>query len=288
LQIIDAGCTTETATPTAAKITGAQPDAIIGLPCIESLLPVLDVFGPQTIPIVTVGSRAAGPSLRAAKNGWPLWRIGPRETAEADAVVAQLLPLWRAQPFAILNDGSINARDLAGALERAAVDAGSPPLFTDEFRPQRESQTRLIERFRNSGAKHAFIAGDRREIGQIAQEALAGNLTVELAGGEALQAVDAEFALSFGTLLVARDVPLSAEAAAKVAAIRSDPFAEVETYAADTFVAVQVAAALLADRSTTKIETAFGTLSVSPDGFLDPAPYALYRYDGQDFRKVEP
>ena len=286
VKTIDAGCTDEKAKSVGDLILVEKPDAVLGLPCIESLTVALHALGPIGVPIITIASRADAPSKLAVKNKWRLYRIGPRENEEAEKVAALIVDAWKNVPFALLDDGTIFARDTAETIRNTAEVAGLKPVLADGFQPQLESQQKLIDRLKASGASHVFIAGDRANIAQIASEAAGSGLV--FAGPETLRAADLDFSLQQGVLMAARDMPLSTEASAKIAAARAAEFAGAEGYTADAYVAAEIAMALKANGDQRSFQTAAGALTIAPDGFIEPVNFALFAYDGTAFQKVSP
>ena len=283
---VDAGCTQAMGDTIGNILIAEKPDAVIGLPCIESLVPALNVLGPIGVPVMTIASRAAAPSKLAAKNKWPLYRFGPREGSESEAIATLIIDAWRDKPFAILDDGTIFARDTAEQIRNVAEASGLKPLIVDGFQPQLENQKKLIDRLNAAGATHVFIASDRANIAQIATEASGLNLTI--AGPETLRASDLDYLLPPGVLMSARDVEVEPAALAKINAARKTPYAVAEGYAADAYIAAEIAMALKADGNLTAFKTAAGDKTVADGGFIEPVDYALFRYDGETFQKVAP
>jgi branched-chain amino acid transport system substrate-binding protein len=283
---VEAGCSDESAKNTANLIIAEKPDAVIGLPCIESLKSALNALGPIGIPIITIASHADAPSKIAMANGWRLNRVGPRERDESMQIAKLIVDAWRNLPFAIIDDGTIFARDVAEAIRNEAEIAGVKPVLVDGFEPQLENQKKLIERLVASGATHVFIASDRANIAQIANEASAVKLTI--AGPETLLAADLDFPLAAGVLMAARDVSLSDKAKVKITSQRKNPFEFAEGYSADAYVAAEIAMALKIDPKMRSMATAFGPISIADDGFIEPVSFALFRYDGSAFQKVAP
>jgi branched-chain amino acid transport system substrate-binding protein len=283
---VDAGCTDASGSTIGSLILAEKPDAVIGLPCIESLLPVLKVLGPIGVPVITIGSRADAPSKLAVENKWAFYRIGPREHEEGEAIAKLIIEVWRDKPFAILDDGTIFARDTAEAIRNAAEITGIKPVLVDGFEPQIESQRKLINRLLASGATHVFIASDRANVAQIATEATGSNLTI--AGPETLRASDLDYPLPSGVLMAARDVALKPDTLSKINDERKTPFAVAEGYTADAYVATEIALALKANPALRTFNTASGDVAAGADGFIDPVNYALFRFDGTVFLKVAP
>ncbi|MGL4406501.1 MAG: ABC transporter substrate-binding protein [Notoacmeibacter sp.] len=283
---IDAGCKDENVGVTIELIMAEKPDAIIGLPCIETLVPALKAFGPIGIPIVTIASQAIAPSNLAIENKWLLFRTGPREKAETQAISKLIVAQWANFRFAILDDGTIFSRDIAEAMRNEAETQGFKPVLVDGFQPQLENQRKLIEQIASSGATHVFLATDRANMAQIAKEAASLNLT--FAGPETLKANDLDFPLPAGVLMAARDLTLTKEAEAKIVAGRQTPFTTAEGYSADAFVAAELVMALKLDSSVKSFNSASGRLAIAADGFVDPVHFALYRFNGFEFQKVTP
>ncbi len=283
---VDAGCTDQAVQGVSDLIIAEKPDAVIGLPCIESLNLALASLGPIDVPIITIGSRAGAPSKLAAQNSWQLYRTGPREHEEGAAIAKLIVEAWRGLPFAIIDDGTIFARDTAEAIRNEAETSGTKPVLVDGFQPQLESQQKLIARLVAAGATHVFIASDRANIAQIATEA--ANRGIIFAGPETLLAADLDFPLPAGVLLAARDLNLNVAASEKIEAIIKTPFALAEGYAADAFLAAEIATRLKTYTAGSSISTALGVVSIEPDGFIKPVNFALFRYNGFEFQKVTP
>jgi branched-chain amino acid transport system substrate-binding protein len=283
---VDAGCTEKSAGNIGELILAEKPDAVIGLPCIESLTPALNRLGPLNIPIITIASRAAAPSKLAFKNKWPLYRMGPREHEEIDAIAGLIFDDWRDKSFAILDDGTIFAHDTAETIRNAAETAGIKPVLVDGFQPQLESQKKLIDRLLAAGATHVFIASDRGNIAQIATEA--AGLRITFAGPETLRANEVDYPLPAGVLMAAREVMLNPQAAAQIQAAIKMPFVVPEGYAIDAYIATEIALALKTGPGLRAFKTASGEVKIAADGFVEPVNYALFRFDGTAFQKVTP
>jgi branched-chain amino acid transport system substrate-binding protein len=160
------------------------------------------------------------------------------------------------------------------------------PLLVDGFEAQRESQQNLIERLVASGATHVFIASDRANIAQIANEAANKNLTI--AGPETLRASDLDVPLPVGVLMAARNSELNASATAKIIAARQTQFATAEGYAADAYIAAEIAMAMKANPALRAFNTASGDMTIATDGFIEPVNFTLFRFDGTGFQQVTP
>ena len=286
LKQVEAGCTETKAAGVAERILAEKPAAVIGLPCIESLVPALSALGPLGVPIISIGSRAGAPTKLALKNQWPFFRTGPRDLEDGEAIAKLIVAAWRNYPFAILDDGTVFAADIAAAIRGAAEVAGIKPVLSEGFQSQLESQKKLIDRLVAAGATHVFIASDRANIAQIATEAAGKNLTI--AGPETLRASDLDYPLPAGVLMASRNSELSINAMAKINAIRQPLFSIAEGYAADSFIATEIAMKLEQSPALRAFETAAGAITIASDGFVQPVQYALFRFDGTTFERVGP
>ncbi len=275
---VDAGCSEKTAQGVSGLILAEKPDAVIGLPCIESLNPALATLGPVGVAVVTVAARAQAPSLLAMKNQWRLYRTGPRENQAAEATARLIVETWRTVPFAILDDGTVFARDLAKAIGEKAASAQVKPVLIASFEPQLESQKKLIDQVSSAGATHVFIAGDRANIAQIANEA--AGLGLIFAGPESLLAVDTDIPLPPDVLMVARDMVMNHQVE-----LQEDYH---QGYGFDAFMAAEIAMALKIDPVLRSFKTAAGLVTIAPDGFVEPVNFAIFRYDGTAFQKIVP
>ena len=94
-----------------------------------------------------------------ARTGWPVWRLGPRGDDERNAAASLLAKLWRDDPFAIVDDGTIYGRELAETVRSAAEQAVLKPVFIDTYRPDSDNQIGLVGRLKRAGATQVFVGG---------------------------------------------------------------------------------------------------------------------------------
>ena len=118
-----------------------------------------------------------------------------------------MLPLWRGKNFAIIDDGTIHARELAESLRIAAEARGLKPVFVDTFRPALENQLALVNRLKKSGATHVFVGGDRSDIAILARDAAARKVPLTIAGGETLSAAPDDVPLADSVLMIGMPQP---------------------------------------------------------------------------------
>ena len=265
LVIADDRCDADGGKSAAAQLSAAKVSAVIGYLCTPSLLIGLPSFRKDKVPVVTLGVRPVKVLEDAKKNGDALFRLGPDSGAEEEALAELLLPLWRGNNFAIIDDGTIHARELAESLRLAAVARGLKPVFVDTFRPALDNQLALVNRLKKSGATHVFVGGDRSDIAILARDAAARGVTLTIAGGETLSAAPDDVPLADNVLMIG--IPQNTKVEAASEGYFSSAYAAVE-------ILLRTAGSAEAIGAGTH-ETNLGSVSFEADGGQSGNPYRL-------------
>src|SRR3546814_9913701 len=106
----------------------------------------------------------------ALRNGWPLFRMAPADGDEAEKLAGIILEKWKAEPIALVEDGTIYGRELASAVRQSIEAGGITPVFVDTYRPGQEQQVALVRRLRKAGATHVLVGGDRNDVAIRSEE----------------------------------------------------------------------------------------------------------------------
>jgi branched-chain amino acid transport system substrate-binding protein len=264
LVIADDRCDAAGGKEAASVLAAAKVSAVIGYLCTPALQSALPVLRPGKVPVITIGVRPVKILEDAQKNGDALFRLGPDSGAEETALADLLLPLWRGESFAIIDDGTIHARELAESLRLAAEERGLKPVFTDTFRPALDNQLALINRLKKSGATHVFVGGDRSDIAIMARDAAARGVPLTFAGGETLSAAPDDVPLADNVLMIGIPQPTGNDAG--------------EGYFSSAYAAVEIlmntAARAEAIGSGTH-QTVLGSVSFDKNGGQSGNPYRL-------------
>lgn len=293
----DTRCTAEGGEAAARALIGQNVAIVVGFLCTDAIEAALPLFAEAGIPVVTPGVRTATLTDQRERTGWPVFRTAPRADAERDAVADILVPRWRENFFAIVDDGTIYGRELAENMRAAAELQELNPVFIDTFRPQLDNQIGLAGRLRRAGATHVFVGGDRSDIAILARDARGMDYELTIAGGEALRAENSSVPLATGTLMVglphwADIVSDDVRQTLQVAGIVPDGYV-IPGYAATE---LAIAAARQADAeagsvfdalSSGTFGTALGSLSFDAKGDLNEHFYRLFRFEDQTFQEVE-
>ena len=285
LVTVDDRCDAAGAKEAAAEAEAQNVSAVIGFLCASSLLAALPKFRERKLPVIALGVRAANIAADARKNGDLLFRLSPNSGQEAEAIANLLLPLWRKENFAIIDDGTIHSRELAESFRAAAEEKGLKPAFVDTFRPALENQFAMLNRLKRSGATHVFVGGDRDDIAVLARDAAEKGVNLTIAGGEALGAAAGDVAMPDNVLMVGLpEAARLAEAQSVVSALAADKEA-AEGYFLPAYAAIQLIAqsaslakdpaSLAAVLAKAPHETAIGPIRFNAIGDRADNPYRL-------------
>jgi branched-chain amino acid transport system substrate-binding protein len=275
LTVVNDGCGPDAGTALANAISDTKPDAAIGFLCLESLNAVLPLLKDRNIPSLSTAARADALTLKKEKTGHLFRRIAPRDGMEPEALAQYLLPLWREKNFAIVDDGTIHARDLVESFRQTAEAAGLKPVFSDTFRPGLEKQNALANRLRKAGATHVLFGGSIDDAVILSRDAKGyGGLTLAL--GES--ALPSGPVIEHGTIyaLALPDPVLLPQSAAAKLAIEAEGILP-DAYALLAYAAMELAAAGAVEDSGPPgpLATATGTITFTPAGDLAVNPFRL-------------
>ena len=295
LEIADDACTAEGGSAAARQFVAAQVKIVVGFLCTEALEAAMPVLKDAGIPVITVGVRIDSLTDRRDKTGWPVFRLGPRAEGEQKAASDLIPRLWRAELFAIIDDGTIYGRELAESVRAAAEQSALKPVFVDTFRPELDNQVGLAGRLRKAGATHVFVGGDRDDVAILGRDARGLEMSLTLAGGEALRAAAGDVPLQPGTLMIGLPEPAELASPAAIATLKEHEIVP-EGYVLPAYAAVEIAAAVLADEASgqpaeilgaREFHTALGKIRFDAKGDLAQNPYRLFRFDGTRFAEVK-
>lgn len=182
----------------APAILSAEVVAAVGFLCTEDLQSALPALSEAGVPAITLSARSGVLMEDALKQNWPLFRLAPAPGMEAQKAVDVIAAEWAAEPFALIDDGTIHARELVDAVRIRLEERGMKPIFIDTYRPSQEQQIGLVRRLARAGATRVFVGGDRGDMAVILRDARAERLPLSFMGGEALMAAETQVPLANG------------------------------------------------------------------------------------------
>ncbi len=290
---INEDCEAEDATGVADQLAAAKAVAAFGFLCSETLTAALTQLKESSIPAITLSVRSSILMEDALRDDLPLFRLAPAEGDEAERISEVILDRWKAEPIALIEDGTIYGRELVSSVRGTIEEAGLTPVFVDTFRPGQEQQVALVRRLQKAGVTHVFIGGDRSDVSVIARDATAEKLALQIMGGDTMRATDRPVPLREGVMAVAMPNYLALpEASQAVEALRSK-LIEPEGYVLPAYAAVQILNQ--ASRATPTVaqalqslqfETVIGTLSFGEDHELTENPLRLQEWRAGAFSPV--
>jgi branched-chain amino acid transport system substrate-binding protein len=289
---IDESCEEKDGASIAHALAEAKVVASVGFLCVETLSTALPLLKASNIPAITVSVRSKILMEDALRNGWPFFRMAPAEGAESERLAETILRLWKAEPVAFIEDGTIYGRELVSAVRQQLEPKGMAPAFTDTFRPGQEQQVALVRRLAKAGVTHALFGGDRNDAAIIARDAAAENIPLTLLGGDTLRGPNRPVPLRDGVLAVAiPEYALLPTATSAVSALR-DRGSEVEGYTLPSYAAVEVAHQAVTNTATSvasvlasgNLTTAIGPIRFNEERELADNPFQLLEWHGAGFR----
>ena len=266
----------------AKAILAADAVAAVGFLCTEGLSASLPALAEAKVPAVTLSVRSGILMEDALKKGWPLFRLAPGPRAEAEKAVEVITRDWKSEPFALIDDGTIHARELVEAVRLKLEEAGMKATFVDTFRPAQEQQIALVRRLSKTGVTRVFVGGDRSDVAVIARDARTEKAALALLGGEALTGADPAVPMTDGVEAIALPDYQALPEGEPVAAAMAEKGIAAEGYVLPAHAAVTALAAAAAEGGDLagelaggSFETVIGPVAFGADHELRGNPYRL-------------
>ena len=278
----------------AKAILAADVTAALGFLCTEGLSAALPTLAEAKVPAITLSVRSGILMEDALKKGWPLFRLAPGPKAEAEKAADIITRDWKSEPFALIDDGTIHARELVEAVRLQLEDVGMKAAFVDTYRPAQEQQLTLVRRLAKTGVTRVFVGGDRMDIAVIARDAKAEKAAFTLLGGEALTGADTLVPMTEGVEAIAlpdyQALPdgQPATAAMKEKGIVAEGYV-LPAHAAVTGLATAAAEGgdLAEKLAGGSFASAIGTVAFGADHELKENPYRLLVWRAGAFTPVD-
>ncbi len=293
------GCDAISGADAASAMTEAGVDIVIGFVCTESLAAALPILSDEGIPTMTLSIRADIMAEEARRFGWSFYRLAPRAGQEAEIAADAIFALWADKPFAIVEDGTIEGRELAEAVRIDLEERGLKPSFVDNYRPGQTLQPSLIRRLKAAGVEKVFVGGDRSDLAIIAREATEQRVPLRFMGGDALNAAVGDVPIPEGTLAVVATAALAGgatiDARESLARLGLAPEGfRLPAYAAADILGAVATRMDFDDLPLTELlsgrrfGTAIGPVTFGPDGERLEPGFSLAIWRGGSFERISP
>jgi len=246
IELHDDECEPEGGVKTAEEMIESRVRIAIGYPCIEAFDAAMPKLADANIPLLLIGVQSEAITVDRRKGNWPVLRLAPKASDEADAIADYLKEAWRGINFAIIDDGTLYGRQIAEEVRFRLEEDNLKPVFTDTYRPQLENQVALVRRLQKSGATHVFVGGDAFDAAIIGADAEAVGVSLTLAGGSAFVASPEDSVLADGTILGALPAWSGAGELPKALSDATEGATVIgNSYLVPTYAAMQIAMAAL-------------------------------------------
>lgn len=297
LVTVDDACDRESAELAAADLKAANVAFVTGILCNEPAFALAKAMRERAIPVLIAGAQSARILKDRDKEGWRVWRLSPADGDVATVAAMALAKRWSAKTYAVIDDGTANARSLAEQFRANMEDAGRPPQFADAFRPAQENQIALVRRLQNAGISAVFAAGDAQDIAAIAISAAAAKAPLEIVGGPALAELafsPASARIGDGLFAVLAADPAASPGASEIVEVLKQRNIPPEPYVLLGYGAMQIALASLAGtpESTAAalaggaFQTVLGPVRFNADGSASRRAFELRAWKAGVFQSV--
>ncbi len=289
-------CAPDSGVDVASRLIAGGATAAVGFLCADSLIGSAQALKEAAIPVITLSARSKVLFEDAVKNDWPIYSLSPRPGEEASATAGIMAGLWPNSAIAILDDGTLNAHELAANIRLELEDKGIKPVLAEAFRPDIDNQKILVRRLQKAGITAVYVAGARSDVATIARDAAGTGMAIM--GGDQLIAADETVALPDGVLAVIPERWREQPAASAVV----HALGERQIYA-EGYVLPAHAAAQIVDRAETTVsdkqdlaasisggtfDTAVGKVTFAKDHFRADDVYRLMEWRNGGFQPPAP
>ncbi|MFK4819567.1 branched-chain amino acid ABC transporter substrate-binding protein [Ochrobactrum quorumnocens] len=294
LVVADDRCDAEGGKTAAETFIKDNVQIATGFLCSEALEAALPLLNRRNIPVITSGVSDLTLTEKRSSTPLPVFRLTTGLDKETRATGSFLGSLWRSQPFAVIDDGTIEGRERASHVLASLREQQLQPVFTDTYRPGLENQNALVARLRRAGATHVYVGGERDDIAAIGASATTLKYPLVIAGGSVLNAAPGTQPLSADTLMIAPLKPQDLSTAKTAVDAINQAGKLAEAYSIDGFATIELAEAAIRQATDQKqplidilrdnsFETSLGTLNFDGNGMRTDNPNRLQRYDGTQF-----
>jgi branched-chain amino acid transport system substrate-binding protein len=285
-------CEPESGVDVASRLIAGGASVAIGFLCSDSLIGGTQALKEAGIPALTLSARSKVLFEDAVKHGWPVYSLAPRPGEEAETTAGFMAGLWPNSAIAILDDGTLNAHELAANIRLDLENKGIKPVMTDTFRPGLDNQKLLVRQLQKVGATAVYVSGARTDVATIAHDAAGSGIT--FMGGEQLIAADDDRPLPDGVLAVIPERWREQPGASAIVQALAERNVVAEGYVLPAHAAAQIVdkaesamtgkqdfAAALASGT---FETAIGSVSFAKDHFRADNVYRLLEWRNGSFQ----
>lgn len=253
LVLLDDACNDAQGEAAARLLVDRDVAVVIGHSCSAPAVTASSVY--DQAGMLFLATSATNPLLTERGHRLTFRTIG-RDDGQADAAVQLIESRFPEASVAVVHDGHLYGRDLAGLVRHGLRRLGREPVVFAAIEPGNLDHSALVAELMAAGAGVIFFGGYSQPGGLLRRQTWEAGLTVPMIGGDGLAADDFWFIAGAdaarATLMTSPpDVRYRPEAAAVVQRFR-DAGQEPQGTAIDTYAAVEVWAQAVVRAGTTE------------------------------------
>jgi branched-chain amino acid transport system substrate-binding protein len=180
---VDDACDADQAEAAAQQIVSEPPAVVIGHTCSSCSIRAAPLYAKAHILQITPASTS--PALTEMGIG-TVFRMLGRDDDEARTIARRLAAVWPHGRIAVLDDGGVYGKGLAGVVRSELKSHGIRPLVDKSFPSGAQSYDGIVRRMADAKIEAVFIGAYTLDIAVIAREIAAAKLPIAILAGDAL------------------------------------------------------------------------------------------------------
>jgi branched-chain amino acid transport system substrate-binding protein len=167
----------------AQQIVSGPPGVVIGHSCSSCSIRAAPLYAKAHILQITAAS--TNPTLTEMGID-TVFRMLGRDDNQGRTIARRLATTWPRGRIAVLDDGSLYGKGLAGMVRSELESHGIRPLVDESFPSGAQSYDEIVRRMADAKTEAIVIAASPLDVGVIAREIAAAKLPIAILGGDAL------------------------------------------------------------------------------------------------------
>jgi branched-chain amino acid transport system substrate-binding protein len=184
---VDDACAADQAVVAARKLIDAGVVAVIGHHCSAASIPASQLYA--KVGILMISAFSSNPKV--TEQGFrTVFRVQGRDDRQGEMAGDLLAERFGHKPIAILHDGTVYGRDLAGYTKARLNERGAAEAIFEAIEPGQLDYSDVIRRMQAARAAVLYYAGFTQEAGLIFRQVRESGSDLQLVAGDAVAAED--------------------------------------------------------------------------------------------------
>jgi branched-chain amino acid transport system substrate-binding protein len=180
---VDDACDPDQAEAAARQIVSNPPAVVIGHDCSSCSVRAAPIYGRAHILQITPASTSPALTEMGIST---VFRMLGRDDEQGRTIADRLAAAWPRGRIAVLDDGSLYGKGLAGTVRSQLESHGVRPLIDESFPSGAQSYDGIVGRMADAKIEAVFIAASALDTAVIAREVVAAKLPIAILAGDAL------------------------------------------------------------------------------------------------------